>query len=102
MGKDVQVPFCLSGGIIEAHSSLCMDGATHIINTSIIGGIRLVATTKEALEVLEKHENADIAVAVCGYPKRSANCTHMEIYFAGLAEQFAPKLSALGGMDAGG
>jgi hypothetical protein len=61
-----------------------------------------VGTNKEAKEALKRYENAKILVAVCGYPKRSANCSHMEVYSVLPAAEFAPKLAALGGRDSGG
>ena len=97
------VPFCVSGGITIAHPSLCMDGATHLIHTTIIGTIRLVAINDEAQKALEKFQDAKIIVTVCGTPKRSVNCSHMEVYSVEKAADFAPKLLALGGStDLGG
>ena len=99
----VDVPFCVSGGITVAHPSLCLDGATHLIHTTIVGTIRLVPTNKEVEAVLKKYENKEICVTVCGYARSSPNCTHMEVYYAGPCDEAAPKIKALsGGMDAGG
>ncbi len=98
MADQVQVPFCVSGGITIAHPSFCQDKATHLIHTSIVGTIRLVPTTAFAAEALKKYEkDPEAIVTVCGYPDRSANCTHMNVYAVDLAEKFASKLSGMAG-----
>lgn len=92
----IQIPICISGGISPAHSSLCMDNTTHLIETPIVGSLWLFATNKEAEDALKKYETTEFIISVCGYPKRSVNCFHVEVYFVAPSQEFAPQLSALG------
>lgn len=96
MTGSIQIPICISGGISPAHPSLCMDNTTHLIDTPIIDSLRLLATNKEAEDALKKYKNTEFIVSVCGYPKRSVNCFHVEVYFVAPSQEFAPQLSALG------
>jgi hypothetical protein len=102
MAQAVETAFCISGGISGVHPSLYIDGATHMIHTSIVGSIRLVPANHKIKEALDKYQDKEISVAVCGYPGRSVNCTHMHVQIAEPAAQFGKKLASMGGMDSGG
>ena len=93
--QSIEVPVCLSGFVTPVHPSLCMDGATHLLNTPIVGSIRIKATNDEAQKALERHSEKDVVVTVCGYPRNTANCQHIEAYYVASAEEAAPKLKAL-------
>ncbi len=102
MAQAIETAFCISGGITGVHPSLCMDSATHMIHTSIVGSIRLVPASPKVEAALDKYQDKKISVAVCGYPGRSVNCTHMHVQMAEPAAQFGKKLASMGGMDSGG
>ena len=102
MPDKIEVPLCLSGGITAVNPSLCMDGATHLIHTSIVGSIRVLGSNDEARKALEKYQDKEIMVTVCGYPKRSVNCSHLEAYSVQPSADFAPKLHSLSGMAGSG
>lgn len=44
---------------------------------------------------LEEFEHAKVIVSVCGYPRTSALCTHLEVYFVGLASAVGPALEKI-------
>lgn len=96
------MPVCVSGDITAAHPSLCMDEATHLIHTSIVGSIRLVATNDAVLKALEEFEESNEIATVCGYPARTVNCSHLAVYCAVATKELGPKLEAfMGGFDGG-
>ena len=95
MKKTLKVPICISGGITAAHPSLCMDCATHLIDTPVFGSVRLVASNAAAKKALNKFQDAKVVVTVCGYPRRSVNCVHLEVYAVGLAKKTLSHLTAL-------
>ena len=90
-----EVPICISGGITATHPSLCMDEATHLIHTPLLGSLRLVATNKAARAALEEFQGTKVIVSVCGYPRKSPNCQHVDVYSVGLSSELAPKLQSL-------
>lgn len=73
-----------------------MDEATHIINTPVFGSVRLHASNADAEKALNEFEDAKVIVTVCGYPRRSTNCVHVDVYAVNLGEHFAPHLKTLG------
>lgn len=88
-----KVPICVAGGITPTFPSFCMDEATHLVHTAIVGPIRVRPINKEAKEALEKFENAKVIVTVCGYQRSTANCHHLDAYYVDLASEFAAKLA---------
>lgn len=80
MPEIIQQPICLSGQLSPVHPSFCMDGATHLIHTSIVGALRLLASNAAVQTALEDYAAGNEIVTVCGYVKRSANCSHIEVY----------------------
>lgn len=92
----IEIPICISGGITSTNPSLCLDGATHLIHTPMFGAVRLLATNAQAEKSLIDFEDAKVVVTVCGYPRRSPNCVHLEVFSVSLAETFAPELLSLG------
>ncbi|GAB4226487.1 MAG: hypothetical protein Kow0032_04180 [Methyloligellaceae bacterium] len=93
--KTVEMPLCLGGYIAPTTPSFCMDDATHVINTPIVGSIRIKPANEAVREALEKYAEKDIPVTVCGCPRSTVNCHHIEAYYVAEAEESVPKLRAL-------
>lgn len=93
--KAIDIPVCLGGHVCPIYPSLCMDGATHILDTPIIGPVRIKPANEAVKKVLDELCVKDIPATVCGYPRSTENCRHLEAYYAAKAESAAPKLRAL-------
>lgn len=80
MAGEIKVPTAISGVITKLPDmSYCMDGATHMIH-STLGGTRLKGANKTAIKQL--HDNADgkTKVTVMGNPVFGAECMHLSVY----------------------
>lgn len=96
-----KVPICVAGGITPVFPTFCMDGATHLIHTAIVGSIRLKPANEKVEKELDEFSGTKAIVTACGYQRSEGNCQHIEVYHVGLASEFSEILAA-GGMDIGG
>ncbi len=92
MTNAVEVPICVPGGITKTTPSICLDGATHLVHTAIVGAIRVRPTNDEARKALESFEDAKVMVTVCGYQRKTEHCSHIDAYYVGLSEDFSKGL----------
>ena len=86
---------CVAGYVTEVHPSFCMDGATHLLNTPIVGSIRIKPSNEAVRKALDEYSGKDTNVTVCGFPRRTENCHHIEACTVAPAEEVTPKLMAL-------
>ena len=93
--KPVDAPICLGGYVCPIYPSPCMDGATHILDTPIIGPVRVKPANEQAKKALDELEGKDVLTTACGYPRSTENCWHLEACYAEEAEASKPKLEAL-------
>jgi len=93
--KPIDIPICLAGYVCPIYPSLCMDGATHILDTPIIGPVRIKPTNEDAKKTLDELSGKEVPVTVCGYLRSTENCRHLEAYYAAEAVTAAEKLKAL-------
>lgn len=97
-------PVCLAGKLSSVANmpSLCMDSATHFLETPFLGQFRVVPDNEEVRTALESLAAGNSEAYVCGYPRRSANCHHIQAIVALPIGEFpSAVIQQMGGTFAG-
>jgi hypothetical protein len=76
----------LLGIVSRVEVDFCQDGAQFLLH-STLHTARLLPTTDESREFLEHVAGSRQRVSVAGYPRQSAECHYLAVYYVGPADQ---------------
>lgn len=88
-----EVPVILLGIVSRIEVDYCQDGARFQLH-SASQTARLLPTNKEAADFLERVAGSRQRVSVAGYPRQSAECHYLAVYYAGSPERVLDTIGA--------
>jgi len=89
---NIQIPSLYTGRIVTLTGiDFCMDGIKHgLVVAGDASIIRIIGRNPQAQAEIEKWADVQplVPISVIGYVERSAECTHLSVFFVGTMQDF--------------
>jgi hypothetical protein len=87
---NIQVPICISGQVSKLPPiSFCQDGAHYFIHSPFGFGARLKGHNQKVEKELEGASTLTVISTICGYWHHGPECSYIDVYYVGVATDFA-------------